>query len=175
MMWECFMELYFSNKCFFSVKNKDGKKQAFLHLFESPFFPADYHVSFSVASGSSKHGVLHKRRVAQGNDDITVRNLILSVYLWLRLQIRLNVFSSTCRCDCTERLQSKLDYLRSELNDAATFKNIYRYAFDFARVSLFIFCYYLEVKPVKILEHHFVICLQCLCSWLCNCYEEKLE
>uniref|UniRef100_A0A3Q2W8I2 DCN1-like protein n=2 Tax=Haplochromini TaxID=319058 RepID=A0A3Q2W8I2_HAPBU len=55
------------------------------------------------------------------------------IYLWLRLQIRLNVFSSTCRCDCTERLQSKLDYLRSELNDAATFKNIYRYAFDFAR------------------------------------------
>ncbi len=37
-------------------------------------------------------------------------------------------------CDCTERLQGKLDYMRSQLNDPVLFKNIYRYAFDFARV-----------------------------------------
>lgn len=37
-------------------------------------------------------------------------------------------------CDCTERLQGKLDYMRSLLNDPVIFKNIYRYAFDFARV-----------------------------------------
>ncbi len=49
------------------------------------------------------------------------------------------MWTFTCRCDCTERLQSKLDYLRSELNDSVVFKNIYRYAFDFARVSLLFF------------------------------------
>ncbi|XP_074672284.1 DCN1-like protein 5 isoform X3 [Strix aluco] len=36
-------------------------------------------------------------------------------------------------CDCTEKLQSKFDFLRSQLNDISSFKNIYRYAFDFAR------------------------------------------
>ncbi|XP_054986143.1 DCN1-like protein 5 isoform X3 [Sorex araneus] len=37
------------------------------------------------------------------------------------------------RCDCTEKLQNKFDFLRSQLNDISAFKNIYRYAFDFAR------------------------------------------
>ncbi|MBW05140.1 DCN1-like protein 5, partial [Eschrichtius robustus] len=36
-------------------------------------------------------------------------------------------------CDCTEKLQNKFDFLRSQLNDISSFKNIYRYAFDFAR------------------------------------------
>ena len=38
------------------------------------------------------------------------------------------------RCDNLMKLQSRLDYLRSLLNDPTSFKNIYRYAFDFARV-----------------------------------------
>lgn len=46
------------------------------HIFPQRFlFPADYHVSFSLASRRSKYGLLHKRRVAQGNDSITVRKL----------------------------------------------------------------------------------------------------
>uniref|UniRef100_A0A8C1QGM1 DCN1-like protein n=2 Tax=Cyprinus carpio TaxID=7962 RepID=A0A8C1QGM1_CYPCA len=40
---------------------------------------------------------------------------------------------TSLHCDCTERLQGKLDYMRSQLNDQIIFKNIYRYAFDFAR------------------------------------------
>ncbi|XP_059820317.1 DCN1-like protein 5 isoform X3 [Hypanus sabinus] len=40
---------------------------------------------------------------------------------------------TSLQCDCTERLQSKFDYLRSQLNDLSAFKQIYRYAFDFAR------------------------------------------
>ncbi|MXQ96700.1 hypothetical protein E5288_WYG013264 [Bos mutus] len=32
-----------------------------------------------------------------------------------------------------EKLQNKFDFLRSQLNDISSFKNIYRYAFDFAR------------------------------------------
>ncbi|XP_030189825.1 DCN1-like protein 5 isoform X3 [Lynx canadensis] len=39
----------------------------------------------------------------------------------------------TAGCDCTEKLQNKFDFLRSQLNDISSFKNIYRYAFDFAR------------------------------------------
>ena len=39
------------------------------------------------------------------------------------------------RCDTTEKLRNTLDYLRSLLNDSTNFKLIYRYAFDFARVS----------------------------------------
>lgn len=37
------------------------------------------------------------------------------------------------QCDTAEKLKSKLEYLRSLLNDSSEFKNIYRYAFDFAR------------------------------------------
>jgi hypothetical protein len=39
------------------------------------------------------------------------------------------------RCDSIGKVQSKLDYLRSLLNDQVTFKSIYRYAYDFARVN----------------------------------------
>lgn len=41
---------------------------------------------------------------------------------------------SISRCDCISKLQGRLDYLRSILDDPVHFKNIYRYAFDFARV-----------------------------------------
>lgn len=39
------------------------------------------------------------------------------------------------RCDNVYKLQQKLDYLKALLDDPVHFKNIYRYAFDFARVS----------------------------------------
>lgn len=41
----------------------------------------------------------------------------------------------TFRCDTIEKLQNRLDYLRALLNEPPIFKNIYRFAFDFARVS----------------------------------------
>jgi DCN1-like protein 4/5 len=37
------------------------------------------------------------------------------------------------QCDSTEKLRAKLDELRSLTVDLATFKNIYRFAYDFAR------------------------------------------
>lgn len=37
------------------------------------------------------------------------------------------------QCDTITKLQNRLDYLKAMLNDPSTFKNIYRYAFDFAR------------------------------------------
>lgn len=40
------------------------------------------------------------------------------------------------QCDSALKLQLKLDYLRNLMNDPNVFKNIYRYAYDFARVSV---------------------------------------
>lgn len=37
------------------------------------------------------------------------------------------------QCDSAIKLQSKLEYLKSLMNDPNVFKNIYRYAYDFAR------------------------------------------
>ncbi|CAG5115631.1 unnamed protein product [Candidula unifasciata] len=37
------------------------------------------------------------------------------------------------QCDTIEKLQNRLDYLRALLNEPPIFKNIYRFAFDFAR------------------------------------------
>ncbi|XP_045204486.1 DCN1-like protein 5 [Mercenaria mercenaria] len=40
---------------------------------------------------------------------------------------------SELQCDCSNKVQQKLEYLRNLLEDPVQFKNIYRYAFDFAR------------------------------------------
>ncbi|XP_055373359.1 DCN1-like protein 4 isoform X2 [Condylostylus longicornis] len=37
------------------------------------------------------------------------------------------------QCDSAVKVQSKLDFLKTSLNDPNTFKSIYRYAYDFAR------------------------------------------
>lgn len=38
------------------------------------------------------------------------------------------------QCDSVSKMQSKLEFLYNLLNDPNTFKLIYRYAYDFARV-----------------------------------------
>lgn len=38
-------------------------------------------------------------------------------------------------CDTPAKLQNKLNYFLNQLNDSQTFKLIFRYAYDFARVS----------------------------------------
>lgn len=58
-----------------------------------------------------------------------------SVEQVVKCKVCLRHFSAVVRCDSTERLRNSLDYLRSVLNDSTSFKLIYRYAFDFARVS----------------------------------------
>jgi len=40
------------------------------------------------------------------------------------------------QCDTIAKVQLKLEYLSSLLNDHTIFKGIYRYAYDFARVSI---------------------------------------
>lgn len=42
---------------------------------------------------------------------------------------------SELQCDSISKIQQKLEYLRNQLNDHITFKGIYRYAYDFARVG----------------------------------------
>ncbi|XP_071753224.1 DCN1-like protein 5 [Centroberyx gerrardi] len=76
-------------------------------------------------------------------EDIGVEpeNIIMLVLAWHLEAINMGFFTkeewlrgmTLLQCDCTERVQSKLDCLRADLNDSALFKNIYRYAFDFAR------------------------------------------
>ena len=41
---------------------------------------------------------------------------------------------SELHCDSINKVQHKLETLRNILNDPHTFKGIYRYAYDFARV-----------------------------------------
>lgn len=48
---------------------------------------------------------------------------------------------SELQCDTIHKLQQKLDYLRSLLNEPHTFKGIYRYAYDFARVCIQLFIF----------------------------------
>ncbi|KAJ7412651.1 DCN1-like protein 5 [Willisornis vidua] len=78
-------------------------------------------------------------------EDIGVEpeNIIMLVLAWKLEAESMGFFTkeewlkgmTSLQCDCTEKLQSKFDFLRSQLNDISSFKNIYRYAFDFARQS----------------------------------------
>lgn len=43
---------------------------------------------------------------------------------------------SELQCDSISKIQQKLEYLRNQLTDPYTFKGIYRYAYDFARVCM---------------------------------------
>ena len=79
-----------------------------------------------------------------------LRGLVELQYVTLEMIIHSFIFSSLYtsnmktiiflfyRCDTISKLQNKLDYLRSLLNDPPTFKSIYRYAYDFARVGFLI-------------------------------------
>ncbi|XP_063250636.1 DCN1-like protein 5 isoform X2 [Prinia subflava] len=76
-------------------------------------------------------------------EDIGVEpeNIIMLVLAWKLEAESMGFFTkeewlkgmTSLQCDSTEKLQSKFDFLRSQLNDISSFKNIYRYAFDFAR------------------------------------------
>lgn len=115
-----------------------------------------------LEAGCPKYGIFHSPGVAQRHGLTAVRQLSTlclsfffvvvvsrllcfffssvecpqcSVEQALKSRVCLSHFSVLVRCDSTERLRNSLDYLRSVLNDSTSFKLIYRYAFDFARVS----------------------------------------
>lgn len=76
-------------------------------------------------------------------EDIGVEpeNIIMLVLAWKLEAQNMGFFTrqewlkgmTALQCDSSEKLQGKFEYLRSLLNDPVSFKQIYRYAFDFAR------------------------------------------
>lgn len=76
-------------------------------------------------------------------EDIAVEpeNIVMLVLAWKMDAKQMGFFTvqewlrglSDLLCDSSKKLRSKLDHLRSLLNDQVLFKNIYRYAYDFAR------------------------------------------
>ena len=71
------------------------------------------------------------------------------------------------RCDSTEKLKSKLDDLRSLLSDPVAFKNIFRFAYDFAKVS----CRNLSASALVYLSFSHVWSLWCMTDgYLANSY-----
>lgn len=55
-----------------------------------------------------------------------------SQYEWLRGLTEL-------QCDSAAKMHAKLDYLKELLNDPQTFRSVYRYSYDFAKVWCYIF------------------------------------
>nr|CAD7440889.1 unnamed protein product [Timema bartmani]CAD7586605.1 unnamed protein product [Timema genevievae] len=76
-------------------------------------------------------------------EDIGVEpeNVVMLVLAWKMNAHQMGFFTEQewlkglvdLQCDTICKLQMKLDYLRSLLNDHSSFKSIYRYAYDFAR------------------------------------------
>lgn len=76
-------------------------------------------------------------------EDIGVEpeNIVMLVVAWKMDAKQMGFFTmqewlrglDDLKCDSILAVRNKLDHLRSLLNDSVTFKNIYRYAYDFAR------------------------------------------
>ncbi|GIY61637.1 DCN1-like protein 4 [Caerostris extrusa] len=76
-------------------------------------------------------------------EDIGVEpeNVVMLVLAWKMDAKQMGFFTRTewfrglsdLECDSIEKIRNKIDYLRSLLNEPIVFKNIYRYAYDFAR------------------------------------------
>ncbi|BES93925.1 DUF298 [Nesidiocoris tenuis] len=76
-------------------------------------------------------------------EDIGVEpeNVVMLVLAWKMNARQMGFFTmqewlrglTEIQCDTIHKIQNKLDYLRSLLNDPTSFKSIYRYAYDFAR------------------------------------------
>ncbi len=66
-------------------------------------------------------------------------HLLPCYYTYSHPNLHFSSSSVIRRCDSNEKLRNSLDYLRSVLNDATSFKLIYRYAFDFARVRVTVY------------------------------------
>lgn len=74
------------------------------------------------------------------------------------------------QCDSIQKLQNRLDYLRCLLNDQNIFKAIYRYAYDFARVS-----YILRLMPFKRRKYTMWLC-SLRAETVCSCsFVEKIN
>lgn len=120
-----------------------------------------------------EYGLLHFTGVAQGNGLIAVClakrgtciHLLPCYYTSSFPKLHFSSSSVICRCDSTEKLRNSLDYLRSVLNDATSFKLIYRYAFDFARVSV---CRTGDWWTLIIVHFKglFVLMIACDCIWI---------
>lgn len=106
--------------------------------------------SSGLETGCSEYGLFHSTGVAKRNGLTAVCHIpspfchfaccfhdrcVVSASGIAEQRLDLRLFPVVARCDSTERLRNSLDYLRSVLNDSTSFKLIYRYAFDFARVS----------------------------------------
>ncbi len=71
-------------------------------------------------------------------------NIVMLVLAWHMNASDMGYFSrpewihglSKLECDSVVKLRSRLGFLQDNLSDPENFKSIYRYAFDFARVSL---------------------------------------
>lgn len=78
-------------------------------------------------------------------EDIGVEpeNLVMLVLAWMLDAKQMGFFTQTewmngmtkLQVDGTEKIRGKLETLRALLDEPATFKKIYRYAYDFARVN----------------------------------------
>ncbi|XP_033109029.1 DCN1-like protein 4 [Anneissia japonica] len=78
-------------------------------------------------------------------EDIGVEpeNIVMLIIAWKLEAYQMGFFTlqewmkgmSSLQVDSVRKLQGKFDYLRSLLTDPPTFKRIYRFAFDFARIK----------------------------------------
>ncbi|GAB6021369.1 DCN1-like protein 4 [Chamberlinius hualienensis] len=98
---------------------------------------------FHEYTGPDEPEVMGPEGMEKFCEDIGVEpeNIVMLVLAWKMDAKQMGFFTSQewtrgladIQCDSCRKLQNKLEFLRSLLNDPHVFKSIYRYAYDFAR------------------------------------------
>ncbi|XP_055925161.1 DCN1-like protein 5 isoform X1 [Argiope bruennichi] len=125
------------------MHNSSRKNSRNTEIIDDSFSHKKCNLLFSEYAGPNDPDMIGPEGMEKFCEDIGVEpeNIVMLVLAWKMEAKQMGFFSksewlrglSDLECDSIQKIRNKLDYLRSLLNEPVVFKNIYRYAYDFAR------------------------------------------
>ncbi|GIX99492.1 DCN1-like protein 4 [Caerostris darwini] len=125
------------------MHNNSRKSSRNVEILDDTFSQKKCNLFFSEYADPNDPDVITPESMEKFCEDIGVEpeNVVMLVLAWKMDAKQMGFFTRTewlrglsdLECDSLEKIRNKIDYLRSLLNEPIVFKNIYRYAYDFAR------------------------------------------
>lgn len=125
------------------TKQDDCSIPSVQDLFITPFSIKRCEAWFNEYTSVGNHTVIEPDGMESFCEDLGVepQNVVMLVLAWKLRARQMGFFTlsewlggmAELQCDSIRKLKAKLDFLRSYLSEAASFRSIYQYAFDFAK------------------------------------------
>ncbi|GFU17174.1 DCN1-like protein 4 [Nephila pilipes] len=125
------------------MHNSSRKSSRTAEIIDDSFSHKKCTLLFSEYAGANDPDVIGPEGMEKFCEDIGVEpeNIVMLVLAWKMEAKQMGFFTKSewlrglrdLECDSLEKIRNKIEYLRSLLNEPVVFKNIYRYAYDFAR------------------------------------------